>query len=425
MATKKPAAPKSLAKNKLRVRMYRVGFGDCFLLSVPNGGGHAHVLIDCGVHFNGDIHSMGDVIDDITRVTDRKLALVIATHAHQDHISGFGAFPEKFKAFDVGEVWLPWLENDKDENAKKLRAKRLALASTLRTHFTAAPPTGPDAAIVEDILVNATGITKTGVSTAGTNAAAMELLTSGFRGKAKVRYLAAGEELTDVAGIKGLSARVLAPSHDTSFLSKMDPPLSQRYKLRLGDGSVGERGALAPFGADWIHTNFADGKPPLSAKQLGELQKAIASPMDAFALALDKVLNNTSLVVLFRCGDEALLFPGDAQWGNWLSWLDENGDDVLSGVTFYKVAHHGSVNATPKRALEAMQKGRFAAMASTQSKPWPSIPAPKLIDAIKDRTGGRFVQSDSLPIADAPEGRKLGKLPAAFTKGALWFDYIA
>ncbi|MBV8516073.1 MAG: MBL fold metallo-hydrolase [Acidobacteria bacterium] len=423
--TTKSTATKLLPKHKLRVRMYRVGFGDCFLLSVPNAGGHAHILIDCGVHFNGDIHSMGDVIDDIAKVTDKKLALVIATHAHQDHISGFGAFPEKFRAFDVGEVWLPWLENTKDKDAKKLRAKRLALATTLRAHFTAAPPSAADAAVIEDILVNATGITKTGVSAAGTNAAAMDLLTSGFRGQAKVRYLAAGEEFADVAGIKGFRARILAPSRDTSFLDKMDPPLSQRYKLKLGDGSVEERGGIKPFDADWVFTDFPDGKPPLDSKGRLLLQKAIASPMDAFALALDKVLNNTSLVVLFRCGDEALLFPGDAQWGNWLSWLDENGDDVLSGVTFYKVAHHGSVNATPKRALEAMQKGRFAAMASTQSKPWPSIPAPKLITAIEDRTDGRFVQSDSLPVADAPEGPKLGKLPAAFTKGALWFDYIA
>src|SRR5260221_14498671 len=37
----------------LRVRMYRVGFGDFFLLSVPTPKGpkpFRHILIDCGVH---------------------------------------------------------------------------------------------------------------------------------------------------------------------------------------------------------------------------------------------------------------------------------------------------------------------------------------------------------------------------------------
>ena len=33
----------------VRVRMYRQGLGDCFLLSFPRPGGESHVLIDCGV----------------------------------------------------------------------------------------------------------------------------------------------------------------------------------------------------------------------------------------------------------------------------------------------------------------------------------------------------------------------------------------
>src|SRR5260370_37355998 len=34
----------------LRVRMYRVGFGDFFLLTVSTAKGDKHILIDCGVH---------------------------------------------------------------------------------------------------------------------------------------------------------------------------------------------------------------------------------------------------------------------------------------------------------------------------------------------------------------------------------------
>ena len=32
------------------MRMYRVGFGDFFLMTVPGKNGPAHILIDCGVH---------------------------------------------------------------------------------------------------------------------------------------------------------------------------------------------------------------------------------------------------------------------------------------------------------------------------------------------------------------------------------------
>jgi beta-lactamase superfamily II metal-dependent hydrolase len=129
-------------------------------------------------------------------------------------------------------------------------------------------------------------------------------------------------------------------------------------------------------------------------------------------------------VVLFHFGEQALLFPGDAQWGNWQSWLDKNGNDVLANVTFYKVAHHGSVNATPKSALDAMQHKKLVAMASTQSKPWPSIPAPKLVNALNTRTGDQYVQSDSIKVSGAPF-KSVKSVPSRFKKGDLWYDYFA
>ena len=73
----------------ITIRMYRVGFGDCFLLSLPVARETRHILIDCGVHSQGDIHSLKDVVANIASVTSHKLAVVIATHAHQDHLAGF------------------------------------------------------------------------------------------------------------------------------------------------------------------------------------------------------------------------------------------------------------------------------------------------------------------------------------------------
>ena len=77
------------------------------------------------------------------------------------------------------------------------------------------------------------------------------------------------------------------------------------------------------------------------------------------ALNLDSDTNNTSLVLAFEWKDRVLLFVGDAQVGNWLSWRDqtyraERGrsvpvDHLLARTVLYKVGHHGSHNATLKR----------------------------------------------------------------------------
>jgi beta-lactamase superfamily II metal-dependent hydrolase len=411
----------TLQKGKVRVRMYRIGFGDCFLLSVPNGSSHSHILVDCGVHARGDIKTMKDAIADIAKETDRKLAIVIATHAHQDHISGFGAFGAEFEKFDIGEIWMPWLMDDRNKQASKLAKKQFALAQALQSHFAA---TGVSQEI-ENVLVNATGVSTLGASATGPNATALKLLRNGF-GSGTVRYFKAGDEIAKAGGVKGLTATVLAPSTDETFLASMDPPPAQRYRIAGGDSAFAN--AIQPFSDYWSdQTQFPSGFAPLIPADAKKLADAVAAPLDAFAFALDKVLNNTSLVVLFRIGEEALLFPGDAQWGNWKSWLDTEGKDVLQNVTFYKVAHHGSWNATPKPALEGMQSKKFAAMASTQSSPWPSIPEPKLVDALKALSSG-FIESDSLTIKAAPKAPKgpvVKRLPKNFRQGELWYDYLA
>ena len=46
----------------IRVRMYRVGFGDFFLLSLRKGESVEHVLIDCGVHAK-PTNSIADAIE--------------------------------------------------------------------------------------------------------------------------------------------------------------------------------------------------------------------------------------------------------------------------------------------------------------------------------------------------------------------------
>jgi hypothetical protein len=64
---------------------------------------------------------------------------------------------------------------------------------------------------------------------------------------------------------------------------------------------------------------------------------------------LDSVMNNTSVILLFECGDRKLLFSGDAQIENWAFALkNKEWCDLLKDINLYKVGHHGSLNGTPK-----------------------------------------------------------------------------
>jgi beta-lactamase superfamily II metal-dependent hydrolase len=425
MATAKRGITRETATDQpddqaIRIRMYRVGFGDCFLVTLPTSNGPRYILVDCGVHGKGDIDTLGDVIENIAAVTHRKLAAVIATHAHQDHISGFARFGDQFNRFEVEEVWLPWTENPADDQAVKLQRKHMALADQLMHHFEAQAAfvhTQSRAAAIEAIA-NLAG-----------NQKALQLLRSGFGGSAQVRYLAAGDVLRNPADISGLALRVLGPPRDPTFLAKMDPPVGQRY-VRMGANGPESANPLSPFTGRWGLKKEADelAHIRLSEKEEQRMQEELASAsLEGLAFALDQARNNTSLVTLLVFRGQYLLFPGDAQYGNWRWWLDtEEAEDILSRVTFLKVAHHGSHNATPRDALEHMT-GEFAAMVSTQSVPWDSIPRIPLMERLHDLTKSRVIRSDSLSIPnrpEAPKGPAISELPRGFIKGEFWYDYL-
>lgn len=413
----------------LRVRMYRVGFGDCFLLSVPivkDGlSEHRHFVIDCGVHTQGNIGTIDMAVDNIAEVTGKKLAAIIATHSHQDHISGFS---EKFCSFDIEEIWLPWCENQSDELALKWQRKESALVEKLDRHFTAQ-------AKIRDAAAN-TSARKSALSAVANlvrNKKALQLLRSGFGTGAKVRYLEAGETMFAPADTNGLTVRVLGPPRDEKFLSKMDPPEDQRY-LHLNAANEGVmQNCLEPFPQKWRVNEeklktFTLRLPEKEEKYLQDQLCNIA--LDNLALALDHAKNNTSLVTLFIFRGQYLLFSGDAQYGNWRYWLDdEEAAEILPRITFLKVAHHGSHNAMPRDALEKMSEGEFAAMVSTQSEPWDSIPRIPLMERLDQQTRQRIVRSDWIDLPNAPKPLAGTMppipliLPKEFKKGDFWYDY--
>src|SRR3954454_18727452 len=204
----------------LKVRMYRVGFGDFFLLTVPTSSGDRYILIDCGVFKGttgkGDAGSIVEAVEDLYQTTKGELALVIMTHRHADHIAGFSRAP-RFKDFKVRMVWMPYWEqfNDAKDSAGNLQLNIEQLAMQLAMQFRGRNDTVAQVAI--DQLANATGIdfnaAGTGAKKGGGNAAALDLLKNQFGNNGKnVRYYAAGDKAELPPELEDLTAEILGPA---------------------------------------------------------------------------------------------------------------------------------------------------------------------------------------------------------------------
>jgi hypothetical protein len=400
--------------------MYRSGFGDCFLVSFGRAAASVHhVLIDFGAHRHGEIGTMERIMEDIESTTKKNLELVVATHAHSDHISGFGKFADRFAEFQIEEVWMPWTDNPSDKVADAIQKKQLALYDTLDNHLRialGATENDPRYAPALNALSNLRG-----------NQRAKSELARAFGTGAKVQYFEAGTSIAKVAKAAGLSAEILGPPKDTSFFSRMNPPADQRFLSAPGDTV----GAMHPFpnleirsGEPDYNVIVADGQPLVMPNELTELHSLAEAPADRLALALDNARNNTSLVILFRFHGKSLLFPGDAQWGSWQSWIGTDSARQLIGeIDFFKIAHHGSENATPVDVVNALRETGLAAMVSTQVKPFPTIPRIPLITELeKHCLGNLAVRSDWIEVANAP-AIPSPNLPKGFKAGELWIDY--
>ena len=113
----------------LRVRMYRHGLGDCFLITLPKTDGTPfYIMIDCGIVVGSPNPSiMEDVVESIIADTNGFVDILVVTHEHYDHVSGFAIaqnlFAEKRTPgkLAVGQVWFAWTEDPADTLANRLQ----------------------------------------------------------------------------------------------------------------------------------------------------------------------------------------------------------------------------------------------------------------------------------------------------------------
>lgn len=371
----------------VRIRMYNCGFGDCFLIFAPAPKGERKILIDCG-SFKTQVRPIkeivGRVIEDLRDIDGvPRIDLLVATHRHKDHISGFA--DPRWSEVVVGEVWMPWTESEDDEEAIRIRSAQTRLSVALEGLLGAAGGTPS-----EVVQLNA-----------GVNDRALETLKRGFAGNPRRRYLPEkGSKAQPVpcSSLQEVTIHVLGPSRDADTIYDMNPPSGESFLALLGlshDTEARQAKIPEPFGIDWVDERT----PEVLDRETRERLESIHDGLETkLAVALDNALNNTSLVLVFVIGNAHLLFPGDAQWGTWRELMeDDNAIRLLQNTTFYKVGHHGSHNATPasfvSKYLGAHGGDTWAMVPVTPYGKWPEIPREPLLKEIKLRTK-YFVRSD-------------------------------
>ena len=119
----KAAAATTQQAASVTVRHYCQGIGDCHLLTFRKADGKPfRMLIDCGIHVSiaGGPALVADIVADLKKETGGKIDILIVTHEHWDHVSGFLTAKDLFKDFVVADVWMAWTENTADAEATEL-----------------------------------------------------------------------------------------------------------------------------------------------------------------------------------------------------------------------------------------------------------------------------------------------------------------
>lgn len=355
---------------RVRVRMYQVGFGDCFLLTFAYAppGRPRHVLIDFGSTEapagSSQASLLARIATNIRDTVGKDPFAVVATHRHADHISGFdpgsrgdgpGAVIAALKPRWVIQPWTEQLDLPVDAQAPpgfKGMARRVSTLTTMQRIA--------GRVVDKDVprLSRSLGATRTmkelafiGQDNLGNRRAVENLATMG-----KNDYVYAGKRTRLEGFLPGVKVHVLGPPtvKQSAGIRKQrsaDPDqfwLSQAHALGVGSGAGSE-----PAGPPPLFENFeqiSGGSAPQAERWLVRaMRRSRGDQLLGIVRSLDKAMNNTSVILVFEFGGQRLLFPGDAQIENWEYALGRADlAKLLRGIDIYKVGHHGSRNATPK-----------------------------------------------------------------------------
>jgi len=402
-----------MAADTVKVSMYNVGFGDCFLLRFPSADRERKVLIDCGSIKQGAAGAtdviVRQIIEDLSAEGPPQLDVVAMSHRHKDHVSGFAN--ESWSEVAVGEVWLPWIENPSDDRARQILQEMAGFALSLQKEMKALKAMGRFSAAEQELIDHVISNTL-----ALSNERALNTLHRGFKGgtSSPRQFLSRSASPLVTNALPGVTVHVLGPSKEEVVIRDMNPPSKESFLRAAAGLDAGEPGDLLPFP---ISSEF----PNEPSDALKDFLRRIADESALLgAVALEGAVNNTSLMLVFEVGDAVLFFPGDSQWGSWKVNMDDPlRRQLLERTTFYKIGHHGSHNSTPVTFAHDILNNTgipgakiWAAASVTPHGKFGEIPKKELLTELGTRIAQpkQVIRSDEPPASNsAPAGLKVHK----------------
>jgi hypothetical protein len=346
--------------DKLLVRLFDVGLGDCIYCRIPKAhkdGRDFHILIDCGTLSATDLlkKAIEKLKPSLPKIGGkRRVDLLVVTHEHKDHMTGFGL--KIWDDFSFGAIWMNAAMNPNHPESKK--AKKLhsfasgAMAQAVRLNLAL----GPQLSVLASALA--------------LNQDAMKTLRETLPNASKItpKYVHAASKKKDLAlPLEGATISVLGPERDIDYYYLGDPgDPSLRSSLRSALGFIDS--GLPPVDAAVPDPASVATPTNIDPGDFRQLRSRMLSTALAFADLDGKVCNNTSVVLLIEWKGKRLLFVGDAEWdggfkegskGNcaWNVMWNLHKKRLDGPLAFYKIGHHGSTNATPWGQTDAASRG--------------------------------------------------------------------
>jgi len=455
----KPAT--GLAVNNVKIRMYCLGTGDCFILKFcHNDAVEFTMMIDCG-SCQGGPAEFKPYVDHLAKYVNNSVDLLVVTHEHNDHVNGFAKCEDIFKDFKIGQAWFAWTEDPDDPTgaAKELQKKRskmkLAFGNAMNAMSAStknlARSTGNDFYAKTSFdnnkvfLKGLETLAEINLPAAGAAGGALPGMTKIKQilkdKKVKTKYWNPGDSATHPKA-NGIKFHVLGPPMEREYIFKDGKQGTDVYKkmaLSLNDSSLAANSFVNMGGTSIsdlpfaLHFSIPDNGSEVAeecADVMARYKKDSWRKIDddwlssagSLALRLNSHINNTSLALAieFTDSEKVLLFPGDAEYGSWESWHEIEKwkpkkatdkhfvEDLLNRTVFYKVGHHLSYNGTAlQKGIMMMEHEDLVSMATLDrnriSKGWKStMPNKLLMQELIKRCKGKCFIMDEFEISNGP-----------------------
>ena len=296
--------------NKLSIRMYHVGFGDCFLLTFHYSTVDRHLLIDFGTTRQTPGY-MKAVAEDISARCCGKLDAVVATHRHKDHLSGFKTNSDPTKessgsiiaCLNPDLVSMTWTEDPSLDAAAigpDQNDDRLSFVSTLKSMqrlAEVAVPAAEKARREKRYAVSGelADLSEINIS----HKSALENLLN-MTGPSNTEFLHYGSKTALNSLFRGVRFHVLGPPTAKQWSkvtrqARKDPDeywhLANYWQLlerSFEDGNAG-----TPFAK-----RFITEAPPAARWLIDNMRDPSARDLLRISRVMDKAINNTSIILL-------------------------------------------------------------------------------------------------------------------------------